>query len=167
MLEHKRTSIKKLHHLAMRCLDTEQTRHFYEDFLGLPLVHAINITETKTGRATNTLHTFFQLNDQSHIAFFESPEKPFIFKKQHDFDLHVALEVEEQVMLSLFEKAKKQKIEARGISDHDFIHSVYFRDPNGYVVELSTKQPQHDETLDPRKNDAREILSSWQKTKNR
>ena len=70
-------------------------------------------------------------------------------------------------MLSLFEKAKKQKIEARGISDHDFIHSVYLRDPNGYVVELSTKQPQHDETLDPRKNDAREILSSWQENKNR
>ena len=55
-------SIKKLHHLAMRCRDSEETRLFYEDFLGLPLVHAIKIVETKTGNETNTLHTFFRLH---------------------------------------------------------------------------------------------------------
>ena len=29
--------IKKLHHNAYRCRDSEETRRFYEDFLGLPL----------------------------------------------------------------------------------------------------------------------------------
>ena len=29
--------IRKLHHNAYRCRDSEETRHFYEDFLGLPL----------------------------------------------------------------------------------------------------------------------------------
>ena len=28
-------------------------------------------------------------------------------------------------------------IETRGISDHGFIDSIYFRDPNGYVIELN------------------------------
>ena len=44
--------IKGLHHNAYRCRDSEQTRQFYEGFLGLPLVRAFEITETKTDRKT-------------------------------------------------------------------------------------------------------------------
>ena len=32
------SDIKGLHHTAYRCNDLEETRKFYEDFLGLPLV---------------------------------------------------------------------------------------------------------------------------------
>jgi catechol 2,3-dioxygenase-like lactoylglutathione lyase family enzyme len=35
--------IKGLHHNAYRCSDSEKTRVFYEDFLGLPLVSAFEI----------------------------------------------------------------------------------------------------------------------------
>src|SRR3954447_17591576 len=87
--------IKGLHHNAYRCRDSEETRRFYEDFLGLPLVHTLEIDETKTGRETNTLHTFYALDDGSCLAFFEAPDRPFAFKAQHDFDLHIALEVSE------------------------------------------------------------------------
>ena len=44
--------IKGLHHNAYRCRDSEETRRFYEDFLGLPLVHTLKIEETMTGRKT-------------------------------------------------------------------------------------------------------------------
>ena len=40
--------IKGLHHNAYRCRDSEETRKFYEDFLGLPLAGALPITETNT-----------------------------------------------------------------------------------------------------------------------
>ncbi len=33
--------IQQLHHYAYRCRDAEETRHFYEDILGLPLYHII------------------------------------------------------------------------------------------------------------------------------
>ncbi len=36
----------------------------------------------------------------------------------------------------MFAKGKAAGVETRGISDHRVIHSIYFRDPNGYVVEL-------------------------------
>ena len=85
--------IRKLHHNAYRCRDSEETRTFYEDFLGLPLVETLLIEQSKTGRATHTLHTFYRLDDGSHLAFFEAPDMPFEFKPQHDFDLHIALEV--------------------------------------------------------------------------
>ena len=35
------------------------------DFLGLPLAHSLEIKETKSGRKTETLHTFYQLGDGS------------------------------------------------------------------------------------------------------
>jgi len=44
------TPIKGLHHAAYRCRDSEETRHFYEDFLGLRLVEAFEIKTTQTGR---------------------------------------------------------------------------------------------------------------------
>ena len=66
---------------------------FYEDFLGLPLAETLEIGETKTGRTTQSLHTFYRLDDGSYLAFFEAPDMPFEFKAQHDFDLHIALEV--------------------------------------------------------------------------
>ena len=59
----------------------------------------------------------------------------------------------------------KRGIETRGIADHDFIHSIYFRDPNGYVIELTAKLPNHDDATDPRKNDARGKLERWQSKK--
>ena len=160
--------IKGLHHNAYRCRDAEETRKFYEDFLGLPLVNAFRIEETMTGRRTGgvgVLHAFFQLDDGSSLAFFEAPHMPFEFKDQHDFDLHIALEVEPDVLEAMFERGKREGREVRGISDHKFIRSIYFRDPNGFVIELTAKLPGHESAMDPKKSHAREILNDWQSSK--
>ena len=157
--------IKKLHHNAYRCRDSEETRRFYEDFLGLPLVHTLEIKETLSGRKTETLHTFYRLDDGSCLAFFEAPDMPFEFKAQHDFDLHIALEVDRPTLDAMFEKGKAGGIETRGISNHGFIDSIYFRDPNGYVIELTAKKPGHDRAMDPKKNGARAKLDRWTREK--
>ena len=157
--------IKRLHHNAYRCRDSEQTRQFYEDFLGLPLCGSLTINTTKTGRATAVLHTFYRLGDGSYLAFFEAPDMPFEFKEQHDFDLHIALEVETPTLERMLAKGKTRGMEARGISDHEFVRSIYFRDPNGYVIELTAKTPQHDRLMNPASNRARDILQRWQQSK--
>lgn len=157
--------IKKLHHNAYRCRDSEQTRRFYEGFLGLPLAGTLEIKETKSGRKTETLHTFYQLDDGSYLAFFEAPDMPFEFKDQHDFDLHIALEVELPVLEQMLAKGKAAGLDTRGVSDHGFIHSIYFRDPSGYVIELTAKMPGHDQAMDPGTNEARAKLDRWQAAK--
>ena len=153
--------IRKLHHNAYRCRDSEQTRAFYEDFLGLPLVQALEIGRTKTGRETQVLHTFYRLDDGSHLAFFEAEDMPFEFKAQHDFDLHIALEVDAETLRPMLAKGRALGIECRGPSDHGMIESIYFRDPNGYVIELCAKRPEHDGVMDPEFNRARETLARW------
>ena len=157
--------IKGLHHNAYRCRDSEETRRFYEDFLGLPLSGTLEITETKSGRKTDALHTFYRLDDGSFLAFFEAPDMPFEFKNQHDYDLHIALEVKPEDLRRMFEKGKAEGKQPRGVSDHGFIDSIYFRDPNGYVIELTAKRAGHDQQMDPARNQARSKLDSWQKRK--
>lgn len=157
--------IRGLHHNAYRCRDSEETRRFYEDFLGLPLVNAFPITETKSGRETHVLHSFYEMDDGSCLAFFEVPDSPFEFKAQHDYDLHIALEVERATLEPMLTKAKAAGIEVRGIADHKLIDSIYLRDPNGYVIELTAKRPDHDEQMDPAKNAARANLDKFQRDK--
>ena len=103
--------IKGLHHNAYRCRDSEETRRFYEDFLGLRLVNALDLSETKTGRPTHTLHTFYQLDDGSCLAFFETDDFPFEFKKQHDYDLHIALEVAPESLRTMLQRGRDAGIE--------------------------------------------------------
>jgi catechol 2,3-dioxygenase-like lactoylglutathione lyase family enzyme len=157
--------LKGLHHNAYRCRDSEETRKFYEDFLGLPLACTLELGETKTGRRTETLHTFYELDNGSYLAFFEAPDMPFEFKVQHDYDLHIALEVEHSDLAPMLAKGKAAGIPTRGISNHDFIHSIYFQDPNGYIIELTAKQPHHAAATDRTKNRAREKLDGWQQRK--
>jgi catechol 2,3-dioxygenase-like lactoylglutathione lyase family enzyme len=157
--------IKGLHHNAYRCRDSEETRKFYEDFLGLPLAGTLEIKESKSGRKTNTLHTFYRLDDGSYLAFFEAPDMPFEFKQQHDYDLHIALEVDAKALEQMLAKGRTAGVETRGVSDHGFIHSIYFRDPNGYVIELTAKLPGHDQAMDPAINGARAKLDRWQAEK--
>ena len=89
---------------------------------------------------------------------------PFDFKPQHDFDLHIALEVAEPVLAAMLAKGKAAGIETRGIVDHGFIHSIYFRDPSGHRLELAanTSTPAMDKALDEVKWD---MLNEWDRTK--
>ena len=157
--------IKGLHHSAYRCRDSEETRKFYENFLGLPLVNAFEIHETKTGRTARVLHSFYAMNDGSCLAFFEAPEEPFEFKRQHDFDLHIALEIPHADLELWLAKGRAAGMEVRGVANHGMIDSIYFRDPNGYVIELTGKCPGSDAAMDPAVNSARRNLDDWQTSK--
>lgn len=157
--------IEGLHHNAYRCRDSEQTRQFYEDFLGLPLADAFTIGETKTGRKTEALHSFYRMGDGSFLAFFEVPGSPFEFRDQHDYDLHIALTVDDETLHAMYEKGKVCGIETRGITDHGFIQSIYFRDPNGYVIELSVPIDDGGQYIKEAESCAHERLAQWQSDK--
>ena len=112
-------------------------RRFYEEFLSLPLLQAFEIPVTKSGRVSMVLHSFYRMEDGSFLAFFEEPEAPFDFKAQRDFDLHIALDVIADYLQDMKAEGEKAGFETRGVSDYGFIDSIYFRDPNGYVIGLA------------------------------
>lgn len=118
--------------------------------------------EISDGKA---LHTFFQMNDASYLAFFEAPGKPFDFKRQDSLDLHIALGVDNEVFDRMLEKGRTRGIEVRGAVDHGFCRSIYFRDPNGYIVELTADTGVHQEMIDPALSKPHEALARWQTAK--
>ena len=99
------TDIERLHHAAYRCRDSEKTRTFYEDFLGLKLVNALTIA-TKSSEP-DVLHAFYAMKDGSCLAFFEEPNTLFDFKTQRDFALHIALQVNKEALLTMMERWRK------------------------------------------------------------
>ena len=137
-------TIHGLHHFAWRCRDAEETRRFYEDLLGLPLVHVIKKDHVpSTGEYCPYVHIFFRMHDGSNIAFFDlgddtaaepSPNTP-------GWVNHIALRVADDAALdAMAARLRSAGVETIGTVDHDgFIHSIYFFDPNGLRLELTTE----------------------------
>jgi catechol 2,3-dioxygenase-like lactoylglutathione lyase family enzyme len=111
------------------------------------------------------MHTFFQMDDGSCLFFFEVPGLPFDFRNQNPLDLHIALGVEADVFDSMLQKAKAEGREVRGPVDHRFVRSINFRDPNGYVIELTASTGKHGEMMDPAISKPHEALGRWQAEK--
>ena len=133
--------IEGLHHWAYKCRDAEETRHFYEDILGLPLTHVIKLDNVpSTGEYCPYVHIFFKMADGSYIAFFDlgddqaadpSPNTPAWV---NHMALHMgSVEEVEQAKARL----EANGIDVLGVTDHKFIKSIYFFDPNGYRLELT------------------------------
>lgn len=135
--------IQGLHHFAWRCRDAQETRHFYEDILGLPLVHVVKEERVpSTGEYCPFVHLFFEFADHSHIAFFDlgdngmSAPDPATPRWVNHFAMAVESEDELEAMRR---RLLAHGIETVGPTDHHFIRSIYFFDPNGLRLEVTAR----------------------------
>lgn len=132
--------INGLHHFAYRCRDAEETRHFYEDVLGLPLFHYIRSDIVpSTGEYCPYVHIFFRMTDGSCLAFFDLGDNlvPAPSANTPAWVNHIALRVASVEQLEAM-KARLQShgVEVLGVTDHRVFKSIYFFDPNGIRLEL-------------------------------
>jgi catechol 2,3-dioxygenase-like lactoylglutathione lyase family enzyme len=156
--------IQQLHHYAYRARDAEETRHFYEDILGLPLYHIIQSDHVpSTGEYCPYTHFFFRLQDGSFIAFFDlgddeaalpSPNTPAWVN-------HVAFRVDSVEQLEAMRaRLQAHGVEVLGVTDHHVFKSIYFFDPNGVRLELSADVASA-EQMERESHDARARLDAW------
>ena len=156
--------INGLHHLAYRCRDAEETRHFYEDILGLPLFHYIRSDIVpSTGEYCPYVHIFFRMTDGSCIAFFDlgdnvkakpSPNTP-------SWVHHVAMRVDTVEQLqSMKARIEAHGIEVLGVTDHRIFKSIYFFDPNGIRLELCAQLATNTQMLSEQSG-IREKIAAW------
>ena len=158
-------ALKHIHHMAFRCRDAEQTRWFYEDVLGMPLSMAMVFDEEPgSGRKVDYMHLFFQMGDGNFIAFFDAPDDvdESLFRPRHGFDLHMAFEVDSLEEL----KAWRRRINKAGRPcfgpiDHEFIHSIYFYDPNGIQLEITIKDDDYAAICAADQAQAHDVLKTW------
>lgn len=157
-------AIQQLHHYAYRAKDAEETRHFYEDILGLPLYHIIQSDHVpSTGEYCPYTHFFFRLKDGSFIAFFDlgddiaalpSPNTPAWVN-------HISFRVDRVADLEAMKaRLEAENIEVLGVTDHHVFKSIYFFDPNGIRLELTAQLANEDE-MEKESHVAHARLAEW------
>jgi catechol 2,3-dioxygenase-like lactoylglutathione lyase family enzyme len=135
--------VQGLHHFAYKRADAEETRRFYEDVMGFPLVHCIEEHDvpTTTGDTVSFLHIFFKMADGRYVAFFDLGDERVCAKDPEtpQFANHLALAVDgEAELLAAKDRLEAAGLEVIGPMDHDgFVRSIYFWDPNGVRLELT------------------------------
>lgn len=131
--------IQGLHHITLGCSDAARTVNFYTRVLGLRLVKkTVNFDDP------TSYHLYF--GDQrgspgSVVTFFEwrgAPEGHPGIGGTH----HFALRVADGAALRKW----KRYLTARGIAvngplDRHYFESIYFKDPDGGIIELATDGP--------------------------
>ena len=160
-----------LHHHAFACRDAEQTRHFYEDVLGMPMIAAVQeSTRSPGGAQTAYLHMFFEMADGTCLAFFDFPDyyagiDASQLEPRDSLVHHIALEVHGYEQIEKF----KQRLAAHDVAhreiDHGYCRSLYFVDPNGLKLELTTNVARSPADFAAFRRDAHATLAQWQKLK--
>jgi len=149
---------------ALYARDLDQAETFYEDVLGLPLVHVIRSDIVpSTGEHCPYVHIFFRMTDGSHLAFFDlgddtaaapSPNTPAWVN-------HIALRVDSIAALGAAKaRLEAAGVEVLGITDHGIIESIYFFDPNGLRLELTVPTASA-ETTARHEREAHAAVAAW------
>ena len=156
--------VQQLHHVAYRARDAEETRHFYEDILGLPLYHLIQSDHVpSTGEYCPYTHFFFRLQDGSFIAFFDLGDDQAALPSPNNpaWVNHISFRVDsQQALRAMKARLEAHGIEVLGITDHHIFHSIYFFDPNGVRLELTAQLADEFQMLQESKT-AHARLAEW------
>ena len=132
-----------LNHAAWVTHDVAATHDFYTRIMGMEIASTvIDDSVPSTGDAFPYFHIFFKMKDGSTFAFFEAPGLPSPAKSTHpayDIFNHIALEVSSREdVMKWYEWLTENDIDIVGPTDHGLIYSIYFHDPNGVRLEITT-----------------------------
>ena len=137
-----RLELKGVQHSARPTWKLRETVEFYRDKLGLELVHCVSAKGWGVDEHPDFIHFFFDSGLGSTIAFFyyigneQAPELVHQPRFDHDAN-HTSWQVENKQQLDTWQR----RLESQGIDvmyriEHEVVESIYFRDPNGYYLEI-------------------------------
>ena len=160
--------IKRIHHVAYRCINAKQTALWYEKHLGMKFVLAIAEDEVPSTKAPDPyMHIFMDAGAGNVLAFFELPNSPPMDRDHNTpaWTQHLAFEVGSMdELLATKARLEAAGIEVVGVTDHTLFKSIYFFDPSGHRLELAvnTGTPEMLQKLDAVKW---EMLEEWSRTR--
>jgi catechol 2,3-dioxygenase-like lactoylglutathione lyase family enzyme len=158
---------RKLHHVAYRCNNAQETVDFYTKVLDMPYVMAISEDRVpSTHEPDPYMHIFFDIGDGSYLAFFEIPNSPPMGKDKNtpNWVQHLAMEVaDEDALLAAKERIEGFGIDVVGPTDHALFKSIYCFDPNGHRLELACNTAPPEVWADVAEA-APDMLAQWNET---
>lgn len=133
-----------LNHAAWVTHNVAETADFYMRIMGMELASVVVDDQVpSTGDAFPYFHIFFRMADGSTIAFFEAPglpERPPAAHPAYDVFDHFAMAARDHAEVDRWHAwLVENDIAVVGPTDHDgMIYSIYFHDPNGMRLEITT-----------------------------
>src|SRR5436190_1888415 len=138
-----------VHHFAICTADIKAQIEFFTDVLGTELV-ALYWMHGVEG----AWHGFLKLNDQSSVAFVQTPaiaDIPTEIGKTHagspggvaspGATQHIAFNVDtEAELLTMRDRIRSRGVDVFGHIDHGFCKSIYFAGPENLCLEVSTSE---------------------------
>ena len=152
--------LRGVNHLALVCRDMARTVEFYTQVLGMPLTKTLDLP------GGNGQHFFFDIGNGDSLAFFWFPGAPEAapgvasagavpgagnITSAHGSMNHIAFDVPLERFEEYRQRLIDKGVEVSEIYDHDdspsqvakkfhpgvFVRSVYFRDPDGILLEFA------------------------------
>ncbi len=161
-------AVKRIHHVAYRCNDAQETVDFYSGLLGMDYLMAMSEDRVPSTKEPDPyMHIFFDAGGGSCLAFFELPTKPKMGKDPNtpEWVQHIAFEVEDEAQLmDMKARAESADLEIIGPTDHSMFQSIYFFDPNGHRLEFAYNTGMI-EKLPELKDLAADMLETWNQGK--
>ncbi|GER85297.1 MAG: VOC family protein [Thermogemmatispora sp.] len=127
--------VQGVHHITFVGSNREAIIEFYRDFLGMPL-----IMEQPNLDVPEEIHLYFDAGDGRLITFFVRPDRandptpnPEGIGNLH----HLAFTVSRATYNQVARRLNERGIWNTGNIDRGFMDSIYFRDPNGQLLEMA------------------------------
>ncbi len=123
-----------VHHITFNGADRQTSIDFWEGVLGMPLVF-----EQPNLDAEQITHLYFDPGDGRLVTVFteESRKRGGRVVDQVGSVHHVAFTVSLATWRQALERLKEAEIPNSGPVDRGFMHSLYFREPCGQLLELA------------------------------
>lgn len=167
--------IRGINHLALVCKDMKRTVDFYSGVLGMPLTKTINLPHDM-GQ-----HFFFDIGNGDQLAFFWFPNAaegipgvshPAAMVGEGDISSapasmnHVAFNIPMDKVDEYQKKLEQAGVNPTAVFNHDesenqasmeitdttYVRSIYFRDPDGILLEFAAwtrALDEHDVNIEP------------------
>ncbi len=161
-------SLKRIHHVAYRCLDARETVNFYRDVIGMDFKLAIAEDFVPSTKAPDPyMHIFMDCGGGNVLAFFELPNSPKMSRNLNtpEWVQHIAFEVDSfDFLVTEKERLQSLGVDVLGPIDHGIFDSIYFFDPNGHRLEFAANKGT-DAEMRELKNVAEAMVDEWSRTK--
>jgi catechol 2,3-dioxygenase-like lactoylglutathione lyase family enzyme len=125
-----------VHHITLVGADRQTSIDFWEGVLGMPFV----FEQPNLDVATES-HLYFDPGDGRLITVFTDETRkpdPTVTAREQGSVHHIAFSVSRVTFLQAVIRLDERGIAHSGVKDRGFMDSIYFRDPLGFLCELSS-----------------------------